>query len=225
MHPMVKDPTFSKIKKPPNAWIVLVIVITFGVFAALANHVKSGGTFVVDDIVFSYTFSLRSNLMNSLMRGVTFLGSSFFLLPANILIILWVAWYMKDKFFAFQWTVSAIGSLLLMYFFKGIYERPRPLDPYLEIARGFSFPSGHTLNGLVFFGLVICLLNKYVSNKYFKMVGTILLIIIILGIGLSRVYLRAHYASDIIGGLTLGTGWLMLSIYLSGALKKSRFFH
>lgn len=202
-------------------WMVyLLVLLTLGLFAWLAVHVKSGGTFLIDDEAFAATFAMRNNSMTLLMRAFTFLGSSYFLLPANILLICWILLSKKNRLLAMQWAITAIGSLLLMYFFKGFYGRQRPLDPFLEAASGFSFPSGHTLNSLVFFGLFIFILWKFAGNKYWKLWGAVLLSLLILGIGLSRIYLRVHYASDVLGGLALGVAWLTLSIYVFERLKK-----
>lgn len=204
-------------------WMVyLLLLVTLSLFGWLAFQVKSGETFLVDDAAFAATFALRNNSMTLLMRGITFFGSSYFLFPANILLICWVYFHKRDRLLTIQWAVTSIGSLFLMYFFKGLYERPRPLDPYLGAATGFSFPSGHTLNSLVFFGLLIFLLWKFAGKSFLKLWGTVLLSLIILGIGLSRIYLRVHYASDVLGGLTLGTGWLTLTIYIFGSIKREK---
>lgn len=215
----------NKDVRSDKKWIafVLIILVSLGIFGWLAIHVKAGKTFLIDDEGFAVTYALRGNFMDILMECMTFLGSSTFLLPANIIVALVILFYKRNRLFAIQWVITAIISLLLMYLFKGMYQRPRPLDPYLESATGFSFPSGHTLNSLVFFGLVIYALWKYTRNRSLRIWGTILLILIILAIGLSRIYLRVHYASDVLGGLALGTCWLMVSIcifqYQKGKLK------
>lgn len=212
-----------KIKGSFKKWIVyLLLLLTLSVFGLLALHVKSGGTFLVDDEAFAITLAMRSNWVTLFMRGVTFLGSSYFLFPANILVICWLILWKNDWLLSMQWAFTAIGALLLMYFFKGLYGRPRPLEPYLGAATGFSFPSGHTLNGMVFFGLLFFILWKFAKRKFWKILGTILLIIIVLAIGLSRIYLRVHFASDVLGGLALGGAWLTISVYVFGLLQNRK---
>ena len=209
-----------------KSWIVYVLVfVMLTVFGLLAFHVKSGRTFLIDDEAFAFTFAMRHKYVTLLMEGITFLGSSYFLVPANIILICWLMFWKKNRLLSIQWAITSIGALFLMYFFKGLYERPRPLDPYLEAATGFSFPSGHTLNGLVFFGLLIFILWEFAKGKYPKILGTILLSIVILGIGLSRIYLRVHYASDVLGGLALGGAWLTISGYVFGLLQKRKDHH
>lgn len=202
-------------------WLIyLLVLITLSLFGWLAFHVKSGGTFLVDDVGFAITMTMRNNFLTFLMQGITFLGSSFFLLPANILVTCWLFFLKKNRLLSIHWAITSIGGLILMYFFKGLYERPRPLDPYLGAVTGFSFPSGHTLNGLVFFGLLVVILWEFKVSKCWKFWGTTLLILIILGIGLSRVYLRVHYTSDVLGALLLGVAWLTISGYFFRLFKK-----
>lgn len=213
---------FIKCDRTDTKWkvFVLIILITLAIFMGLAVNVNAGKTFFIDKEAFAITFALRSNFMNILMECLTFFGSSTFLLPANIIAVLFILFYKRNILFGVQWALTAMVSLLLMNFFKGMYQRPRPLDPYLGSATGFSFPSGHTLNGLVFFGLIIFSFWKYNASKTLQVWGTFLFILIILVIGLSRIYLHVHYASDVLGGIALGVCWLMISIYLFGLLEK-----
>ncbi len=205
---------FDKNTRGIKNWVVyLLLLLTLSLFSWLAVHVKSGGIFLIDEEAFALAFAMRNSIMTLFMRAITFLGSSYFLIPANLLMICWILFYMKNRLLAMQWMITAIASLLLMYLFKGLFGRQRPFDPFLETATGFSFPSGHTLNSLVFFGLLIFILWKFARYKNWKIWGTVLLSLLILGIGLSRIYLRVHYASDVLGGLALGIALLTLSIY------------
>ena len=200
--------------------VYVLVFVMLTVFGWLAIHVKSGGTFLVDEEAFAITVAMRNDYVTLLMEGITFLGSSYFLVPANSLMILWLLMHKKNRLLSLQWAITSLGALFLMYFFKGFYERPRPLDPFLEAATGWSFPSGHTLNGLVFFALLIFTLWKLPIARYAKILWTSLLMILILGIGISRIYLRVHYASDVLGGLTLGTAWLAISWYIFRILER-----
>lgn len=97
---------------------------------------------------------------------------------------------------------------------KHYFSRVRPDDPVLRAAMGFSFPSGHAMSAMTFYGLIIYLIWKNVENVTFKWILTFLLIIFIHLIGFSRIYLRVHYASDVIGGFSLGLIWLVLSLWV-----------
>jgi undecaprenyl-diphosphatase len=100
-----------------------------------------------------------------------------------------------------------------MFFLKQFFNRPRPLTPLLEPVNGLSFPSGHALMSVTFYGLLIVLVWENTAARFKKWIVTILLLLLISLIGFSRVYLRLHYFSDVIAGFAAGMIWLTLSIW------------
>ncbi|MEO7291570.1 MAG: phosphatase PAP2 family protein, partial [Ginsengibacter sp.] len=92
--------------------------------------------------------------------------------------------------------------------------RDRPLSPLLEAAQGYSFPSGHATMSITFYGLIIFLVWQNVKNVLLKWTLIILLGLLIIFIGASRVYLRVHYASDVLAGFCVGLMWLFLSLWI-----------
>jgi undecaprenyl-diphosphatase len=91
----------------------------------------------------------------------------------------------------------------------------------LEPAKGLSFPSGHSLMSFTFYGLLIYLVWKNVESKLWSSILVTLLLVTILFIGISRVYLEVHYATDVMAGFCLGLMWLVLAIY---ALEKMEIY-
>ena len=84
----------------------------------------------------------------------------------------------------------------------------------------FSFPSGHATSALIFYGLCAYLLWKSKIPKVWKWVSAVILFLFSLLIGFSRVYLRVHYASDVLAGFCVGSAWLILIIFILEKLKK-----
>ena len=86
--------------------------------------------------------------------------------------------------------------------------------------RGYSFPSGHALIGIVFYGLFIYIIWHEVKQKWLKIFLIVVLILLILLISFSRIYLRVHYPSDVIAGLAIGFIWLVLSLQIVHRIEK-----
>ena len=117
--------------------------------------------------------------------------------------------------------VIALGSLGLMLMLKLIIHRARPADPLLKMVRGYSFPSGHALMSMVFYGLLIYIIRHELKNRLVGGVISIFLMFLILMIGFSRIYLRVHYATDVIAGLAIGFIWLFLSLGVINRINNS----
>ncbi|MFB4164649.1 phosphatase PAP2 family protein [Alteribacillus sp. JSM 102045] len=118
--------------------------------------------------------------------------------------------------------LSVGGGGLLNYVLKSIYERQRPDFERVIEASGFSFPSGHAMNAVTFYGMLAMILFFIVQKEKMKIVVCVGFSILILLIGVSRVYLGVHYVSDILAGYLAGLAWLiaMLLIYRSILLER-----
>jgi undecaprenyl-diphosphatase len=107
-----------------------------------------------------------------------------------------------------------------MFLLKGLFDRERPTVPLLFHAKGLSFPSGHALMSVTFYGLLIYMILKGVRNPVLKWTLIGLLILLIIIIGCSRVYLRVHYATDVIAGYCIGFLWLVFTVWMLNKIEK-----
>ena len=150
----------------------------------------------------------------------TKLGKHQFLIPANISLILFYLFIRRRSWFSIRVASIALSSLLLMFALKHLFHRKRPLDPLLEKAKGLSFPSGHAIMSVTFYGLIIYMLSQEIKSPYAKipLIGSLILLMQV--VGFSRVYLRVHYASDVISGHLIGLGWLLTSLSVLKRLEK-----
>ena len=114
-------------------------------------------------------------------------------------------------------TVTGDGMALLV---KALVQRPRPSPDLVYVyqqLQGYSFPSGHVVHYVVFFGAVTylaCEALRSVPSTRSKIHGALIATVVVssllvLLIGVSRVYLGAHWMSDVLGGYMLGGGWLL----------------
>ena len=106
---------------------------------------------------------------------------------------------------------------ILNQLLKRILQRPRPTEYRIIEETGYSFPSGHSMISMAFYGYLIYLIYKYVKNKYVKWTSIVLLSILICSIGISRIYLGVHYTSDVLGGFLISISYLV--IYISDVNK------
>jgi undecaprenyl-diphosphatase len=177
---------------------------------------------VMDQQVFAFLSGYVSDTSTSIMNFFTFFGGQYFLIPANLLLIAWAFYYKRDKWFGIRVASLSVTSLLLMFSLKQFFNRPRPLTPLLREAKGLSFPSGHAFMSFVFFGLLIYVINKKVKNKLFKICLVVFLLCFVFLIGLSRIYLRVHYASDVIAGFSMGLMWLVISMWIIHIIERHK---
>ncbi len=165
-----------------------------------------------DLAVFERLGPLVNERNNRLMETVTFFGKHQFLIPANLVLIFYFLFIRHQDWFSIRAASISISSLLLMFVLKNLFHRKRPLRPLLNAARGLSFPSGHAIMSITFYGLLAWFVSQADWPLLLQVMLVILLILFALLIGFTRIYLRVHYASDVIAGFIIGFGWLLISL-------------
>lgn len=183
----------------------------------------------VDLAVFEWLQSHSNAFRNRVILLITFLGSHQFLIPANLALLGYFLFIRKYSWFSIRVATIALSSLALMLLLKYLFKRKRPLFPLLKAAKGLSFPSGHAITAVSFYGLIIYIIFHTMDNNLVKYIlGTFFILLIIL-IGFSRIYLRVHYLSDVLAGFIVGILWLNISLavlniledYITGSLISS----
>ena len=185
------------------AWIIensiwLVVLGALAGFLALAEDVWNKDIMDGDQIGYALISSLSAIPgMTDFVRTVTHLGD-----PAAYVVMTLI-----------MLNIINVGLLNLML--KYILRRPRPLGPHLVAASGFSFPSGHAMGSLAFYGLFMYLIYLYVPNRKLRWAGVLFMAIIIGCIGMSRIYLGVHYTSDVLGGYFISLAYLIVYIRIT----------
>ena len=201
--------------------ILLAFFLSLALVVTIIKRIILSKTEWFDETVFSFLRKHVSNTATFVLNTITFLGSHYFLIPAFLVLLVHSYFIKRDKWLAIRIAAISISSVLLMLSLKFIFQRPRPLLPLLNEARGLSFPSGHAFMSFSFFGLLIYIIYEEVKNVWLKWLIIFFIACLILSIGLSRVYLRVHYASDVLAGFCVGLMWLLLSLWI---LKKIETF-
>jgi membrane-associated phospholipid phosphatase len=218
-----------KIKKSWAALALLsvemIVVLAVFIFSLIAFVLVTRHVFILKDEqfdfrVFDFLQSHVSDKNNHIMLFFTFLGKHSFLIPANIALIIFFLFFRKHQWYSIKIPAIALSSLAMMFLLKNIFGRPRPEIPLLNEARGLSFPSGHALMSVTFYGLLIHIVWKTVSVKWLKWLLIVLFGGLIFVIGFSRIYLRVHYASDVLAGFATGFLWLVISLWILKRMEK-----
>lgn len=200
--------------------IIVLFLISAFLFVRVVNAIFIEKKENFDHRVFDWIAPHINGTNTSIMLFFTELGKHTFLIPANLLLIAYFLFIRRHKWFSIRVSAIAISSLCLMFLLKHSFGRPRPDLPVLTEVSGLSFPSGHALMSFAFYGLLIYITWNSVKKKWLRWILIILLLLLIHIIGFSRIYLRVHYASDVIAGLAVGFIWLVLSLWIIRQLEK-----
>ena len=117
-------------------------------------------------------------------------------------------------------VVIALSSTAVLHLLKRIFRRERPHSPLIESLSTYSFPSGHSVSSFIFSIIFIYLLWKTGLHRAWKWIGSVLMILFSLSIGLSRIILKVHYPSDVVAGFCLGLIWVLVSLWLLKRIEK-----
>lgn len=168
---------------------------------------------VFDTLMFALADQVASPAMTRFMRYISLLGSDEYLMVVPALVVLIFAYYRGLRWHSLRVLLISFISSILNQLLKLFFERPRPSFAMLD-ATGLSFPSGHAMIGGVFHGLLIYIVWTTVKNRRLRWLLSGLLTLIVLLVGFSRIYLKVHYATDVVAGYTMGLIWLLMSLYL-----------
>lgn len=193
-----------------------LFVAGWGFLGVLQDVLAKDPLVVVDQSVYHFFQSLRTSWADSAFVAITELGDSLvnISLAGVVLIVLLVKRCYRTAGF---WALTALGGLLGVQLLKWVIHLPRPVAIY-HGASAYAFPSGHTTMSVILYGFLAILLARELSGAWrWGLFSSVVLISFV--IGFSRLYLGAHWLSDILGGYFIGTSWTALTgiAYLKGA--------
>lgn len=149
-----------------------------------------------------------SDFATPIAKFITNFGGAIFLgvLVVTLFIVI------KNKKIGASIFSNLVIITVLNQLLKRILQRPRPTEFRIVEETGYSFPSGHSMVSMAFYGYLVYLIYKYVKNNYIKWTSITILSILIFLIGISRIYLGVHYTSDVVGGFLISIAYLIIYI-------------
>ena len=193
---------------------LILISILLVIFLSMLGIVLFDKNLTFDMSIYNFIISFRCDFLDTLFKGITACGNPLTIVALVVIFI--VALRNKD---ALLLSISALDSIILNTIIKHIVRRDRPSVVRLVSEKGYSFPSGHAMIAVCVYGFLFYLAFKKIKNKHLRNVICIILGILVLGIGISRIYVGVHYASDIISGYALAFIEVILLIQCEDLIK------
>ncbi len=204
------DPPSTPTKRGVTSLAVgfVIALVAMAGFALLADRIYAQEAFALDAFANPFLHAIASPTLDAVMNGITTLGSvplvGFLFIVAMLVLLL-----RGKRAGALFLAVAIGGGVALNSILKLVIERPRPALPWAHVLPDYSFPSGHSMNSLVFYLAVAFLIWANVGER----VGSIAVVValaIAAAVGFSRIYFGYHYLSYVIGGFAAGLAWLFI---------------
>lgn len=199
----------------------VVGLLAAAVFGAFATVVEEGLTQGFDERVLHWIAQHRGDVLDEVMLEITALGNGAVLLML-VLVASVFLWLTQHKWSVYLLLLAVIGGDILNSVLKGFFQRPRPtVVEAVDSVTSMSFPSGHAMTSFITYGAVAYLVGRLEPTRTLRIVTWAFAGLIVVAIGVSRMYLGVHYPSDVLGGFLGGLAWLA---FVAAGLTAVRFF-
>ena len=197
-------------------WRLLVVLGCLGVFLVLLEDVLDGDLMRIDAWAYHLIVErLRAPWLTPVMASISSLATPIVL----IVMLLVIAAFAPGRRPGWCCAVNLVLVTLLNAGLKVLIARPRPDEAIRLVAEtGFSFPSGHSMVSMAFFGLIIWMVWHYEGDRVQRLLLCSAFSLVVLAVGFSRIYLGVHYASDVLGGFCASLIWLAFYTRLAAPL-------
>ena len=207
----MKNKVLSGIK---NNKRYILLFICLMLFIVVLINVLNGNIQNFDSNIYNLISFIKSNFMDIVFRAITKFGDEEVLILIAIVCLIFI----KNRRIGGSIAINLASIGLINHILKEIIQRPRPPIEFRMVEESsFSFPSGHAMASMAFYGLMMYYIYNYLKNEKLKNIICTILSILILLVGVSRIYLGVHYASDVIAGFLLSIIYLVL--YITFILK------
>ena len=188
-------------------FVVILLSVALLVFVYLLQNVMSGDIRRIDGIAYQFfVVRLRRDWLTPIMQSFTSLSAPVVLAVMLIVVAAFAPGRMPGRFAA----ANLVGIVALNYALKEIVQRPRPEGFRLIAETGYSFPSGHSMVAVAFYGFLIWLIIRFEEDRLQRWIWSLALFFVVIMIGISRVYLGVHYFSDVVAGYCVAAVWLVV---------------
>ncbi len=190
-----------------NNYKLLIMFVCIIILLFLIEDIMDKDIMTFDETGYSIVSKyLITDTLTPIAKIITFFGSAYWLIGLSIFLLLIV----KNKKIGISISINLGLAALTNFLLKQILQRPRPIGHRIIDESGYSLPSGHSMVSMAFYGFLIYLVYKRIENKHLKSFLIALLLVLIINIGISRIYLGVHYTSDVIAGFLVAISYLII---------------
>lgn len=200
---------------------LLIDVTALFVFGWLAEEVLEGDTQKFDAVVRNAVHQLTTPGLTHLMQAFSVLGSVAVSTALSLLAICALIYSHQARTAALV-AITMLGAGVLDLALKHTFHRARPIGFFGISPSSYSFPSGHALGSLCFYGVLAAILSARVRGRAARFCIWIAATILVTLIGFSRIYLGVHYPSDVIAGYCAAAVWVGMVVFLDRTLGRRR---
>lgn len=186
----------------------MVCSLSLIIFIILSILVLTKKDIFLDSFVYEFISKYITDNLTNIVKYLTYVGSGIVVIGITIFVFI----FFKNKKYSLYMTINLVLITILQLILKSVFSRERPTDINLIEETGYSFPSGHSLTAMAFYGFIIYLIHISNISKRSKIILTTLFTVLIIVTGLSRVYLGVHYFTDVCGGFTFSLAYLIIYI-------------
>ena len=192
----------------------IFFIVGTNAFIELTEQLSTSSLKEFDRRVTEFFVSRRSPELTEFFTFITDLGDVYAYIVASTLVGIFFFFKLRNKKFIFQLLGILILSALSNMALKKAIDRARPTIEHLVVIKSLSYPSGHAMSAMAFYGFLIYLVFKIKMHILLRIFLTLLFSFLILSIGISRIYLGVHFPSDVAGGFIAGFLWILFCIVL-----------
>ncbi len=203
--------------------VALIIVVGgINLFIELTEELKEGELAASDSQITDYIISFRTPARTEFFVWITHIGDIYgYLVIGSIFIIVSTVVFKSWKYIA-QISIVLVLATLSNMILKRFIDRARPDIEHLVSVETLSYPSGHAMSAMAFYGFLIYLMYHFKMNPFLKVGAIVMLTLLILSIGISRIYLGVHFPSDIAGGFIAGFIWVVFCVLMFNLIEVFR---
>lgn len=186
----------------------ILFVVALNGFVQLTDEIAENDLGAVDEAVAEFIISFRSDALTTYFKVMTDFGDRNAYILFTVLLAAFFFFKKHSWKFIGQTTIVLVLATLSNIVLKRVFNRARPSLEHLVEVNTLSYPSGHSMSAMAFYGFLIFLCLRYRMARWLRFLLVTILVVLILSVGVSRIYLGVHYPTDVAGGFVGGLIWV-----------------